>query len=70
MGKYEFSRRTFDFNYDGLAHEGMLPDLIEDLKQQGVRPRDLQPLLNSADGYIILWERIEAGGNRSKLSCE
>jgi microsomal dipeptidase-like Zn-dependent dipeptidase len=56
--------RTFDINYDGVAHIGMLPDFIEDLKEQGVRPRDLLPLFNSADGYVRLWEKIDAT-NRS-----
>jgi len=27
--------RTFDFNVDGLAHIGMLPDLVEDLRVLG-----------------------------------
>jgi microsomal dipeptidase-like Zn-dependent dipeptidase len=53
------SLREFDFNYEGVAHYGMLPDLIEDLKQQGVRPVDLEPLFDSAEGYADLWERVE-----------
>jgi hypothetical protein len=53
-------QRTFDINTDGMAHVGMLPDFLEELKQQGVRPRDLEPLYNSAEGYITLWGRIES----------
>ncbi len=52
--------RTFDVNVDGLAHVGLLPDFIEDLKQQGIRPQDLAPLFNSAEGYVKMWERAEA----------
>lgn len=60
LDKSTIGRRTFDINRDGVAHVGMLPDLIEDLKQEGVRPQDLEPLYDSAEGYIKLWERIEA----------
>jgi microsomal dipeptidase-like Zn-dependent dipeptidase len=54
--------KTFDFNTDGLAHVGMLPDLIADLSNQfGPRgPEILNPLLRSAEGYIKVWERAEA----------
>lgn len=56
--------RTFDFNLDGLAHIGLLPDLIADLESQGVTQAQLQPLLRSAEGYIRSWERASrpAGG--------
>ena len=38
--------REFDYNLDGLAHYGMLPDLLQDLKNvllpQGDHRRDVQ----------------------------
>lgn len=49
--------KTFDLNDDGLAHMGMLPDLIADMQALGVRAPQLEPLFNSAEGYIRLWER-------------
>lgn len=52
--------RTFDFNVDGLAHVGMVPDLIEDLRVLGVPDAALEPLMRSAEGYIQAWERAEA----------
>jgi microsomal dipeptidase-like Zn-dependent dipeptidase len=48
-------RKKFDFNEDGLAHVGLLPDLIADFQAMGVGPRELGPLLNSADGYADVW---------------
>ncbi len=51
--------KTFDFNFDGLAHVGMLPDLIQDLRQIGVSDNDLTPLFRSAEGYISMWEKAE-----------
>jgi hypothetical protein len=56
--------RDWDFNLDGIAHEGMLPDLIQDLKNIGVTGVYLQPLFMSAEEYIRVWERsVAAGGN-------
>ncbi len=44
----------------GLGHVGLLGDLIDDLEQHGV---DTQPLRNSADDFVRMWER--ASGPRS-----
>ncbi|MDQ3136224.1 MAG: membrane dipeptidase [Gemmatimonadota bacterium] len=52
--------RTFNYNEDGLAHFGLLPDLIQDLKNDGLTDRDLAPLFRSAEGYIRVWERAVA----------
>ena len=54
--------KVFDINEDGLAHVGLLPDFIADLHRQGLRSQDLDPLMNSAEGYIQVWERAEARG--------
>lgn len=51
--------RVFDYNEDGLAHVGMLPDMIQDLKVQGMTDAQLDPLFHSAEAYIQMWERIE-----------
>lgn len=51
--------RFFDYNRDGVAHVGMFPDFVEDLKQIGLTPQQLEPLLNSAEGYIRMWERAK-----------
>jgi hypothetical protein len=48
-------KRTFDFNVDGLAHVGMLPDLIQDLSKIGLNDNDLTPLFRSAESYISMW---------------
>lgn len=52
--------KTFDFNVDGLAHVGLLPDLVADLRGIGLGDRDLEPLFHSAEAYVDLWERAEA----------
>jgi microsomal dipeptidase-like Zn-dependent dipeptidase len=45
------------FNLTGLHHIGMYPDLIQDLKNIGIKPKDLVPLFQSAEGYLQMWER-------------
>ena len=51
--------RDFDFNLDGLAHYGMFPDLIQDLKNQGLNAQQLKPLFLATEQYLQLWEKAE-----------
>lgn len=60
MPKFTIGSRVFDFNEDGLPHAGLLPDMLADLQNVGVHPVDLEPLYTSADGFLKMWERIEA----------
>jgi hypothetical protein len=55
-------QKIFDFNRDGLAHIGMLPDLIADFRALGLTDADLSPLLNSAQGYIQVWKKAVVSG--------
>jgi hypothetical protein len=54
-----FGGRQFDFNMDGLAHYGMLPDMLQDLANNGANPHVMAPLFRSAEDYIRLWEKCE-----------
>jgi len=54
-----FGGRQFDFNLDGLAHYGMLPDMLQDLANNGANPTTMAPLFRSAEDYIRLWEKCE-----------
>jgi microsomal dipeptidase-like Zn-dependent dipeptidase len=56
--------REFDFNTDGLAHVGLLPDFIKDLTNVGLTEEDLEPLFNSAEVYIRMWEKIHWGSRK------
>src|SRR5688572_5253646 len=76
---YTMGRRTFDFNVDGLAHYGLLPDLWQDLKNIGVGSREFEALFSSAEAYIAMWEqaarasgdlRIEQPFTPRQLPCE
>jgi hypothetical protein len=52
--------RYWDFNLDGLAHYGLMPDLLQDLKNIGFTNLQLKPLFSSAEDYIQMWEKAEA----------
>ena len=52
--------RDFDINLDGVAHYGLIPDFIQDLKNVGLSEADLRPLMRSAQGFVEFWERVEA----------
>jgi microsomal dipeptidase-like Zn-dependent dipeptidase len=49
--------KTFDFNVDGLAHIGLLPDLVAELGNLTARPDFPYVLDRSAEAYIRVWER-------------
>lgn len=54
--------RTFDFNTDGLAHVGLLPDFIRDLVHVGMTDAQLDPLFSSAEAFLRMWEDCESRG--------
>ena len=52
--------RTVDFNTTGMIHIGLLPELIEDARRDGVTDADLEPLFRSAEAYLRMWEKAES----------
>lgn len=52
--------RPFDFNVDGLAHYGLLPDFFEDLRNVGVPDAAMDELYNSAERFLQCWETCRA----------
>jgi hypothetical protein len=56
--------RDFDINLDGLAHYGMLPDMLQDLKNVRL---SLDGFFRSAEAYIRVWERCDEVGARIQL---
>jgi microsomal dipeptidase-like Zn-dependent dipeptidase len=60
-------QRSYDVNTDGLAHYGLVPDMLQDLKNLGV---DLGPLFSSAEGYLRMWEQAwESAGCNQGAAC-
>ena len=56
----QLGNRTVDFNTEGMLHLGLLPELIEDVRRDGVTDEELEPLFRSAEAYLRMWERAEA----------
>jgi microsomal dipeptidase-like Zn-dependent dipeptidase len=59
-GKVVFQRqqtgsRTFDLNTDGVAHYGLMADLLADMQQHGGKGA-LRSLFRSAEAYLRMWE--------------
>jgi len=49
--------RTFDLNQDGVAHFGLIPDLIADMDRTSAGRRATALLFNSAEAYLESWQR-------------
>jgi hypothetical protein len=47
--------RTFDINKDGVAHYGLIPDLLADMEQHGGAPA-MRSLFRSAEAYLQMWQ--------------
>jgi microsomal dipeptidase-like Zn-dependent dipeptidase len=58
----QLGSRAVDFNTEGMIHIGLLPELIEDVRRDGVTDEELEPLFRSAEGFVRLWEYAEARG--------
>jgi len=57
--------REWDYNTDGMAHYGMMPDFFQDLRNIGLRGDQLSFLFQSAEDYIRMWEKaVKASGMR------
>ena len=58
--------REYDYNVDGLAHYGLIPDFLQDASNQlrahastaGGDVADLRGLFRSAEDYIRMWELV------------
>lgn len=51
--------RIFDINKDGVAHYGLLADHVQDIRQHA-SSRIYNSLMNSAEAYLQMWERVES----------
>ena len=52
--------RLLDFNIEGMVHIGLVPEVIEDVRRDGVTDDELKALFKSAEGYLRMWEKSEA----------
>jgi Membrane dipeptidase (Peptidase family M19) len=50
-------QRSFDLNTDGVAHYGLIADLLADAQQQPGGEQALRTLFGSAEAYLEMWGR-------------
>ncbi len=55
FGREQTGSRTFDLNTDGVAHYGLIADLLADMQQHGGAPA-LRTLFRSAEAYLRTWQ--------------
>ncbi|MEU1230477.1 discoidin domain-containing protein [Streptomyces sp. NPDC005828] len=51
--------RTWDLNVDGAAHNGMVPDWIEQIRLTPGGPGVVDDLSHGAESYLTTWKRTE-----------
>ena len=51
--------RYWDFNLDGMAHYGLIPDFLQDLRNIGINAPQMDTLFESAEDYIRMWQRAQ-----------
>lgn len=54
--------RRYDISTDGVAHVGMLPDMVEEMRVLGLTDADLEPLWLGAEQYLRAWEHTRSAG--------
>ena len=64
-GKVGFVRErsgdiVYDLNADGVAHYGLIPDLVADIQQGNGDTKALPLLFRSAEAYLEVWQRAVA----------
>ena len=59
LRRLKTGNRYWDFNTDGMAHYGLMPDFFQDLRNIGLAPDKLSFLFRSAEDYIQMWEKTE-----------
>lgn len=62
--------RSLDFNTEGMVHLGLVAELIEDVRRDGVTDEDLEPLFKSAEGYLRVWEKSIARSTSIGVATE
>ncbi len=61
FGKQRSGKRVYDINVDGVAHYGLYPDWIEDLRMQAGN-KIIRDMGRGAEAYLQMWERADGIG--------
>ena len=55
--RWKNARAGWDVNLDGFQHIGLLPDLLQDMRNVGVQWEQLTPLFRGTQDYLDMWRR-------------
>ncbi|MGH2951757.1 MAG: hypothetical protein ACRDKX_06920, partial [Solirubrobacterales bacterium] len=69
LDRQRSGERVFDVNVDGVAHFGMYPDLIEDMRMVAGN-KIVRDLSRGAEAYLQMWERATGVDARSCLEAK
>lgn len=59
LRRYSLRGRSFDYNTEGLAHYGLLPDFLRDVDNLLGASGLLDPFFHSAERFIEMWKTCE-----------
>ncbi|MGH3433740.1 MAG: hypothetical protein ACRDQB_12980 [Thermocrispum sp.] len=61
LHKQVWGERTWDFNADGLAQEGLTPDWLEAVRLEAGADAEefVDDMVNGAEAYLQMWERAQ-----------
>lgn len=55
--------KSWDYNFEGVAHYGLLPDFLQDLSNVALQTYDLSPLFQSAEDFAQMWTKCLQGAD-------
>ncbi|GEA90233.1 membrane dipeptidase [Cellulomonas cellasea] len=67
LTRCRFGERSWDFSAEGMAHIGLLPDLLEELYVAGLLgDAELGGMFYSAEAFAVTWEACRSGAPDSR----
>jgi len=63
LNRQVWGSKIWDFNADGLSHEGLVPDWLESTRKQAGAdgPQFVQDMTRGAEAYLRMWEQAQPG---------
>ncbi|MEQ1761786.1 MAG: PxKF domain-containing protein [Pyrinomonadaceae bacterium] len=55
--------KTWDFNIDGMAHYGLLPEFIASTERVGMTAGEKSTFFSSAERFAQMWEKVDTSKN-------
>jgi len=55
--------KTWDFNIDGMAHYGLLPDFMASVERAGMTATEKATFYSSAERFAQMWEKVDTSKN-------